>query len=78
MWGLPQTLDSCPSPELLDMAQPRLSALVGSHSLEWRPNTHPQGRMEVGLEHQSRQASHDTCFGSRGCRMSLKHPGYLL
>lgn len=60
MWGLPQTLDSCLCLELFDMVQPRLSALVGSHSLEWRHNIQQQGRMEVGLEHQSRQASHGT------------------
>lgn len=60
MWGLSQSLDFCPCLELLDMAQPRLSALVGSHSLEWRHNSQQQGRMEVGLEHQSRQASHHT------------------
>lgn len=60
MWGLQQTLDSCPCLQLLDMAQPRFSALVGSHSLEWRHDIQQQGRMEVGLEHQSRQTSHGT------------------
>lgn len=60
MWGLPQALGSCPSPELWDSAQPRLSALVGSHSLEWTHTIQQQGRVEVRLEYQGRQASHGT------------------